>query len=218
MPKIKPLTTKLTKTFILSLIIICCLANFNGLYANSLKTIAILPFEIHSKKDITHIKHGIGHMLSSRLSWMDHTQITHKSSIMNALEQNSNPLEKNFLPNMAKATNSDYVLSGSITQFANAFSIDATIYNIKNQTSEPFFGQAAQTSDIIPEISLLAAKINKKVFDRTTEQYEEFSEAQSYAKQRQKQQRMDPERMAPPQQQQLGREDTRPWWKVWKYF
>lgn len=207
----------LTKTIILSLFIIFFFANFNGLYANGIKKIAILPFEIHSEKDITHIKHGIGLMLSSRLSWTDHTTITDKRTILDALEQSNNLTHKRFLANIAKTTNSDYVLTGSITEFANAFSIDANIYNIKDQTSEPFFGHAAQMDKIIPEISLLAAKINKKVFDRTTERYEEFTEEKSYAKQRQQQQRMDPERMVTPQQQ-MRQEDTKSWWKVWKYF
>ena len=217
MPKIKQLITQLAKTLFSSLIIICCLANFNNLYANGLKKIAILPFEIHSEKDITHIKHGIGQMLSSRLSWTNHTVITDRRTIINALLQNNNPSEKSFLSNIAKATNSDYVLTGSITEFANAFSIDATIYNITDQTSEPFFGQAAQMSKIIPEISLLAAKINKKVFDRTTERYEEFNEEKSYAKQRQKQQRMDPEKMAAPRHRS-NQKERGTWWKVWKYF
>ncbi|MCK5310834.1 MAG: hypothetical protein KAJ62_01915 [Desulfobacteraceae bacterium] len=217
MPKIKLSMTLFTKTIILSFFIVCCFANFSTLYANGLKKIAILPFEIHSEKDIIHIQHGIGHMLSSRLFWADHTAITDKRTIINALEKNSNLSKEKFLSEMAKTTNSDYVLTGSITEFADAFSIDANIYNIKDQTSVPFFGQAAQMDKIIPEISLLAAKINKKVFDRTTEKYEEFTEEQSYAKQRQKQQRMDPEKMITPQYG-MDREERKPWWHVWKYF
>ncbi|MCK5097163.1 MAG: hypothetical protein KAR45_03630 [Desulfobacteraceae bacterium] len=217
MPKIKQLITQLAKPLVFSLIIICCLANFNNLYANDLKKVAILPFEIHSENDITHIKHGINHMLSSRLAWADHTTITDKRTIIDALKKNNNLSKEKFLPAMAKTTNSDYVLTGSITEFADAFSIDANIYNIKDQTSIPFFGQAAQMDKIIPEISLLAAKINKKVFDRTTEKYEEFTEEQSYAKQRQKQQRMDPEKMITPQYG-MDREERKPWWHVWKYF
>jgi len=212
------LTTRLfTKTIFFPFLIVCCLANFNGLYANGLKKIAILPFEIHSKNDITHIQHGLENMLSSRLSWADHTKIIDKKTITNALEENNKVSKDKFLPAIAATTGSDYILTGSITEFANAFSIDANIYNIEDQTSVSFFGQADQIDRIIPEISLLAAKINKKVFDRTTERYEEFTEEQSYAKLRQKQQRMDPEKMVMPRQLDQG-VDHRPWWQVWKYF
>lgn len=217
MQKIKPMITHLTKTIILPLFIVLSFANLNGLHANGLKKIAILPFEIHSEKDINHIQHGIGLMLSSRLSWTDHTSITDKCAILNAIEQGNKLPKKEFLANIAKTTNSDYVLTGSITEFANAFSIDANIYNIQNQTSEPFFGYAPQMDKIIPEISVLAAKINKKVFDRTTEKYEEFTEEQSYAKQRQQQQRMDPEKMVTPQDQSEYQE-KKPGWRLWKYI
>ena len=206
-----------TKTIILSLFFIFIGSNFTGVYANGLKKIAILPFEIHSENDISHIKYGIEHMLSSRLTWADHTLITDKRSIIDALEQNSELPKIAFLANIATTTNSDYVLTGSITEFANAFSIDANIYNTKDQTLQPFFGQAAEMDKIIPEISLLAAKINKKVFDRMTERYEEFTEQQSFAEQRRQQQRMDPEKMHTPRGR-ISDEDNGPWWKVWKYF
>ena len=217
MQKIKPMITQLIKTIILPFFIVLSFANLNGLHANGLKKIAILPFEIHSEKDISHIQQGIGLMLSSRLSWTDHTSITEKCAILNAIEQGNKLPKKEFLANIAKTTNSDYVLTGSITEFANAFSIDANIYNIQDQTSEPFFGYAPQMDKIIPEISLLAAKINKKVFNRTTEKYEEFTEEQSYAKQRQQQQRMDPEKMVTPQDQSEYQE-KKPGWRLWKYI
>jgi TolB-like protein len=213
----KLFTSLFTKVALLSLLIVCCFTNGNTVYANGIKKIAILPFEIHSEKDITHIQHGIKHMLSSRLSWTGHTAITDKRTIVNALGKNSSLAKDKFLPAMAKTTDSDYVLTGSITEFADAFSIDARIYNIEDQTSVPFFAQADEMNKIIPEISLLAAKINKKIFDRATERYEEFTEEQSYAKQRQIQQRMDPEKMLPPQRFE-PEEDHRPWWNVWKYF
>ncbi len=213
MPKIK----YLSKTIILSLVIICSFANFNGLWANGVKKIAILPFEIHSGKDINHIKYGIDHMLSSRLSWADHTAITNKRIVNNALKKNNNLPNNKLLSAIAKATNSDYVLTGSITEFANSFSIDANIYNTIDKTSKPFFGQAAKMDKIIPEINLLAAKINKNIFNRTTTRYEEFSEQQSFAKQRQMQQRMDPEKMVTPHPSG-DFERKKPWWYVWEYI
>ncbi|MCK5543389.1 MAG: hypothetical protein KAI40_11915 [Desulfobacterales bacterium] len=217
MPRIKLQITQLTKTIILSFFIVFSFANLNGLCANGLKKIAILPFEIHSENDITHIKHGINHMLSSRLAWADHTTITDKRTIIDALKKNNNLKEEKFLSAMAKTTNSDYVLTGSITEFANAFSIDANIYNIKDRSSKPFFSQASKMDRIIPEISILAAKINKTVFDRTTEKYEEFAEEQTFAKQKLQEQRMDPEKMWTPQ---YGTDDTstKPGWKIWKYI
>ncbi|MCP3900511.1 MAG: hypothetical protein GY707_12440 [Desulfobacteraceae bacterium] len=217
MPKIKLQTSKLAKTIIFALFIIFALANLNGLYANGLKKIAILPFKIHSEKDITHIQHGINHMLSSRLAWADHTTIANKRTINDALKKNSKLSDEKFLSAIAKTTSSDYVLTGSITEFADSFSIDANIYNIKEKTSAPFFGQASKMDRIIPEISILAAKINKQVFDRTTEKYEEFTEEQSSAKQQKAQQRMDPEKMWTPQSES-GYNEEKVGWKVWKYI
>jgi TolB-like protein len=217
MQKIKFNIMQLSKTIVLSFLIVFSFANLDRLYANAIKKIAILPFEIHSEKDITHIKQGIEHMLSSRLSWTDHTTIADKRTLKNALKNSSNLSDEKYLSSIAKKTNSDYVLTGSITEFANAFSIDAKVYNINDHTFKPFFGQASKIDRIIPEISILAAKINKIVFDRTTEKYEEFAEAQSDVVQKQQEQRMDPEKMWTPQYDSDDSVQS-PGWRFWKYI
>ncbi len=210
-------TQQLTKIIILSICFIFPLAHFNTALANGIKKIVILPFEIHSSKDITHIQHGIEQMLCSRLTWPEHTTIVDKRTIVDLLKKNNKLPKDKLISSIAEETRSDYVLMGSITEFADAFSIDANIYDIRDKTVKPFFSQVDKTDRIIPEISLLAAKINKTVFDRMTEQYEEFKEEKSYARQRQQQQRMDPEKMVPPQNESDYKEE-KVGWRLWKYI
>ena len=137
-----------------------------------IKTIVILPFEVNSQKDLSFIRSGIIQMLNSRLSWKDHVSVVDgrdiadkKSDFQHLLK---NILNKNHdLPGVPDE-NYNYVLTGSITEFAGAFSIDAKVINAGNKTSRSFFNQASSMEKIIPGIDILAAEINKKIFHRTT--------------------------------------------------
>ena len=121
MSKIKPQFKKLINATYFSFFIIFFFTDLSDLYANGLKKIAILPFEVNSEKDITHIKKGVEQMLSSRLYWEDKVSITDKRSLTSAIKNYKNLSEKKFLSAIAKKTKSDYILTGSITEFANSF-------------------------------------------------------------------------------------------------
>jgi enolase len=102
------------------------------------------------------------------------------------------------------------VLIGSITEFAGAYSFDAKVFDLKAMTFLTFFEQANEVGEIIKKFDIIAAKINKKIFDRTTLAYEKFEKDKTINAQ--DLQRMNPERMMPGINQ--GKE-TKPWWKIW---
>ena len=115
-------------------------------------------------------------MLLTRLSWKDKILVAKKDEVEQALIKCSN-VSKNKLPfKLANLMDSNYVFNGSITQFAGSFSLDINVFNIKNKTSQFFFTQAQTMEKIIPELSILAAKINKKIFNRTTETFENIEQ------------------------------------------
>lgn len=181
-------------------------------------TIAILPFAIHSQKDISFISAGIMEMLKSRLSWKDHVSVIEKTGTPG--KSNSQALLKAILKepydlNSAGKTAYDYVLTGSITEFAGAFSLDVKVFNTKNSASHTFFNQAGTMTKIIPKIDIIAARINKKIFNRTTAALKISENNGKNSETRQKKIiRQNPEELM---NQEFGneRKKHRPFWKFW---
>lgn len=205
-----------SKTFIsISIIFILLLCfSFNS-FAKDKQTIAILPFEIISSEDITYIQSGILRMLHSRLDWKDHVNVVKKRTVtaqLKAIDMNNNNL---LIKKIADLTDSDYVLTGSITQFSNAFSIDTKIYDIKNQQFMTFFEQSKIIDDVIPKLNIIAAKINKKVFERKTIVYEKLAKEEKEKAEQWK--RQNPEKMMPiiPKGEQ---EEKSSIWRFWEYL
>jgi TolB-like protein len=168
------------------------------------KKITILPFEIHSQKEISYIGDGIYQMLTSRLSWKERVLVAESNELPSA--------PNNSMAAVAAATNADYVLSGSITEFNGAFSVDTTVFNPGNNTSETFFGQAGSMEEIIPELDILAAKINHKLFDRKTAALEILKDKAPGPETFDI--RSNPEKLMP-SLMETDSEDS-PFWKVWK--
>ena len=181
----------------------------NASLADSIKTIAIIPFETNSQEDISYITSGAWNMLYSRLSWKDHVRVIDKNSLSNSLDDlKMVPGNKRVL-RIAQETQAEYVMIGSITQFAEAFSLDVKIYDIKNRSYLTFYDQTNKIDQVIQKIDMISAKINKKVFDRTTTTFERMEKEQIITEEELK--RMHPEQMMPIN---LGETDT-PWWKFW---
>lgn len=141
---------------------------FQGPALAASKKIAILPFEIHSQKELSYIGDGIYQMLTSRLSWKERVLVAESNELAAA--------PNDSMAAVAAATAADYVISGSLTEFNGAFSVDTTVFKPSDNTSETFFGQASSMEEIIPELDILAAKINHRLFDRKTAALETVEE------------------------------------------
>ncbi len=180
-------------------------------FAKDEQSISIIPFEIISKDDITYIQSGILKMLYSRLVWKDRVNLVQQDIILKHLKNN----KKLSIKKLADLTGSDYILTGSITNFSNAFSIDTKIYDIKKQQYLTFSDQSKIIDDVIPKLNAITARINKKIFKRETIAWEELGKKE---KERDLQwQRQNPEKMMPFIPKGMQEEKTA-FWKVWEYL
>lgn len=189
--------------------------------------IAIVPFAINAQKDISYIKDGIFQMLSSRLAWRDNLLVaTEKevdeslasSSALNAGRIRAEGIKSDTslsdtrigeqISKLAADTGSDYVIQGSITEFAGAFSVDATVFSISQKRSQSFFTQADTAEQIIPSVEILSAKINMDIFNRKTSALAMVDEDNSSNT------RANPEKLMPQAPPGEG-EKRRPFWKFW---
>ena len=116
---------------------------------------------------------------------------------------------------MAELTDSDYVVTGSVTRFSDAFSIDTRVYDIKNKKFLTFFEQSTSFNDLIRKMNVISAKINKDVFDRETTAYSNLVKDEKEKEEQRK--RQNPEKMMQnfPADQ---REKKPPFWKFWNYL
>ncbi len=164
--------------------------------SSEIKKIAIIPFEINSQKDISYIKDGILQMLSSRLAWKNNTLVATAADKSGNIE------------------NADYVIRGSITEFSEAFSVDATVYNVRQNGSQSFFAQADNPEKIIPSVEMLSAKINKEIFNRETASLWLIDAEKSQASLNSI--RANPEKLMPLSSFDQGaQQKSRPFWKFW---
>jgi len=184
-------------------------------FAGTAKTIAVIPFKINSDKDITYIQSGVSAMFHSRLSWKDNIQVMEKNRMQSAIADLPGRSESAFLTEFAQKTRTDYLLTGSITEFADAYSFDTKVFDMEKMTYLTFYDQAATRNEIIKKFNIIAAKINKKIFNRTTVAYEKYEKDKTIDAENLR--RMNPERLMPVGVDQDDEKDE-PWWKVWKYL
>lgn len=197
-------------TFFICFILSSLVIDSHADTAGPMKTVSILPFDTNSQSDISYAKAGILSMLHSRLYWRGNVE-TIKPDITNQiLAQEPLKNEQNIL-NIGKKAGADVVIAGVITSFSGAFSVDTKVYNLNDKTVLTFFSQSKTIDGLVASVDVIAAKINKKVFDRTTVSYEKFKKDKVITEEELR--RMNPEKMMP--QRRIMEEEDKPWWKVW---
>ncbi|OGR15534.1 MAG: hypothetical protein A2097_00330 [Desulfobacula sp. GWF2_41_7] len=177
---------------------------------NTLKKVVIIPFEANTENDLSYMTSGILAMLESRLSWKNNVTIVRQSIVDKALPGIKEIYESNAVLKIGEKTNADYVITGIITEFAGAYSIDTKVWNLKTKSYITFFDQSGTLDKLISKVDVVAAKINKKIFDRTTASYEKYKNEKIITEEDLR--RLNPERMMPVQE---PGERKKPWWKIW---
>ena len=131
------------------------------------KTVAVFPFEMNSPQDLGFLRNGLFSMLSSRLSDAGKVDVLDRETVDKALAAaRENPATKGAL-NEAKARiigaglGVDYVLFGSLTNFGESVSLDASMVDVagKKQTIS-FFEQSNTMGDVTPLVTALGGDVD----------------------------------------------------------
>lgn len=119
------------------------------------KHVLILPFQIHSAKDMTYLEDAIFDMLSSRLE---------KPGQFNIIKENTRASDFSEVSALGKQHNADYVVTGSMTFFGDEVSTDARVYEIEKISPVIIFHEYGNTSDgVLVHIEKLAEIIERQV-------------------------------------------------------
>lgn len=180
------------------------------LEASGAKTIAMIPFETNSQKDLSYIQSGVLKMCHARLASKDNVKMIPQHIVDDALQTLDPASETHRVREIGRRTHADYVITGIITEFSDAYSIDIKVYHLKDNFFHTFYSQTENIDLLIPGIDVVAAKINKKIFDRTTLSYEKFKARHTITEEALR--RMNPEKMMPAHPRG---DEKKPWWKIW---
>lgn len=199
---------------IISVVILVGLVFPYTAFASDPETLAVLSFNINADKNLDYLKKGISTMLYSRLTWPEKVVVVPPKK-MASVEAGLKKLSGSKLVyETARKTGSRYVIYGTITSLAGAFSIDAKVFDTTEKQYMAFFEQSKNSDDLIKKVDYLAAAINHKVFDRTTVTWEQME--QEKQKKLNELKNQNPENLM---QMPAGwQHEEKVGWKVWKYL
>jgi hypothetical protein len=169
---------------------------------------------MNAEKDLTYIQEGISHMLSSRIAQKDKTIIVPGKTILDKIHNARTLTGDALVKAVADNAAADYIVAGSITEFAGSFSLDTRIYSSASPTPlRTFFSQADSMDGIIPAMNRIAAEINNQVFHRETPGLVN-ADAENKAPQKDLT-RANPETLIPQIPMEITQE-KKPFWMFWK--
>jgi hypothetical protein len=178
------------------------------------KSIAILPFEINAPNDLPHIRTGIESMLYSRLYWKDKVSVIDSKAVSHQIKKQKPKSKNPLVEQLAEYLNSDYIITGYITYFSDAFSIDIRVYDRQKQQWTTFSGQSASMDMLIHKINVISAKINKTLFNRESVVYDKLIKKEKEKAEQWKLQ--NPRKMMPivPEEDKQKKESS--FWRFWE--
>jgi len=149
----------------LSICLVLLLMAYGSLAAKGEKTVAVLPFAVHSAESIDYVKQGIWDMLSSRIAVTDKIEVISKDSVLQALKgKEGKDLVLQDIYGLGKKMNADFVVYGSITKIGNSISIDGKLIDVAaNKSTVSLFTQSQGLDEVIVKINDFARNIDNHI-------------------------------------------------------
>ncbi len=133
--------------------------------ANSPVKIVVVPFKIHSEKDLSFLQNGIQNMLATRLTRDERIKLNNRAEVEKAIADFPEPLTKQNAHLLGQKLFSDYVVFGSLTVFGNSVSTDAVLIDVTTKEPVVTFNQSGESrGDVIPHVNMFSQQIREKLF------------------------------------------------------
>ncbi|MFH1155905.1 MAG: hypothetical protein V1793_19010 [Pseudomonadota bacterium] len=211
-----PLPIPTRKWFMALSVVLLNLTLFFGVALADIQKVVILPFSIHAKNesDLEYLKPGIRQMLATRLTWKDRVVIADMPGTAKHLIDTQDSRGPGLASKIGTLAGADWVVSGSITEFAGSFSLDTAVLDPRTNTVRTFFGQASSIDAIIPEVNLLAARISQDLFGRKSIDIQQPQETRPALEPEADARRVNPETLLP-RKYWVKKKSSKPFWKIW---
>jgi len=141
--------------FLLTLLL---LINYQKAFAEDVKKIALLPFDIHSKANVPKLQEAIYKGLSTELVKTKNILLIERGILAGVIE--GKRIDEKLALTVGKETGAHYVIMGSLSEFGELISVDARVIDVKEQRALP--GIFAQGKGF-ESIGSLSAKIRTNI-------------------------------------------------------
>jgi len=133
------------------------------------RKVLIVPFSIHSDKDLTFLRKGITAMLSSRLTDLGKVVVIDESSVADLVKGLPTPLTREAAADAGRKAGADYVAFGSLTVFGDSISTDARFLEAATSSLLVTFNETGRSQgDVIGHINHFAEEVNTRIFGRSS--------------------------------------------------
>jgi outer membrane protein insertion porin family len=140
------------------LLILFLLINHQNVFAEDVKKIVLLPFEIYSKANVSELREAIYKGLSAELVKSKNIQLTERGTFAKSIE--GKKIDEKLALNVGKELGVDYVIMGSLSAFGEQISVDARVIDVKEGRALPaVFAQGKG----IKSIGSLSAQIRTNI-------------------------------------------------------
>ncbi len=112
-----------------------CISAFQPLFADDVKKIIILPFEVHSKANVLIFQNAIYEGLTGQLRKVKNINILDKDVVNRILKERR--IDDSLAKEVGKETGAAYVIMGSLTELGELISADVRILDVRRGTFLP---------------------------------------------------------------------------------
>ena len=151
------------KASLVIILLLYALAPVSSAAAKEMR-LAIYPFSVNSKDDISYIRDGISSLLPSRIAVSGKIAVIDSYIVRRELNQLApeHPLSADIA--LGKKLQADYILVGSITKIGSNASLDTRLIEIANpDTITPFFIQSLGLNDMLPQLTTFGENVRKTI-------------------------------------------------------
>jgi TolB-like protein len=138
--------------------------------AADVKRVALIPFKINAKEDLTYLRDGINDMLSTRLSQNESISVIQRNEVEQAVGAAglSGAITEAEARGIGSRLGAAFVMIGSLTVLKENVSIDVKMIDIAgHRPTMAFFEQADSLGEVITKINTMAAQINARLTGQT---------------------------------------------------
>lgn len=130
--------------------------------------VAITPFAIHSKEDISFLQEGIYDIFSFRLSRLENVEVISRKNTEEEIQKAGDRFDEAMYKEIADHLNADGIIFGSITVFGNTVSLGARYLDNSGGANDlSLTEELKETARVIPVLGEFADEISKHLTKRT---------------------------------------------------
>ena len=121
------------------------------LCAESVKKVALLPFQIHSKSQPRDLQNALYEALANRLRMMKNIQLIGRESLQGMLEGKS--IDDSLAAIVGKESGAAFVITGSLTELGDVISVDVRILDVNKKVFLPLIFAQGKGVDGLDNLS-----------------------------------------------------------------